>query len=252
MSNGLAAIDAAIRSGKLLRAIKDVEPTEVEQVIVIDVEKLHAGGDYCLNEAQAKTTLSEAGLSCPNSATSEQKDQVLESVSQLNYPLVLKGLGVAHKTEANAVTLNIQTSNELSQALNQLADCPDGYLVEEMIDDVVAELLIGVTVDNSGLMLLTIGAGGVLAELMDDTVSLCLPASRAQIQGAIAKLKVVSLLNGYRGKPAANQDVMLDAIESVARYASTQAGSLIELDINPLMVGAQSSVAADALIRLAN
>ena len=249
MSNGLAAIDAAIRSGLLLRAATEIEPTEVEQVIVVDIEKLHASSDYCLNEAEAKIALLGAGVSCPKNGVAEQKDQVLENASQLNYPLVLKGLGVAHKTEANAVALNIQSSDELSQSLNQLADCPDGYLVEEMIDDVVAELLIGVTVDSSGLMLLTIGAGGVLAELMSDTASLCLPASREQIQQAVSKLKIATLLNGYRGKPAANQEAMLDAIEAVARYASAQAGSLIELDINPLMVGTQASVAADALIR---
>jgi len=245
MSNGLAAIDAAIRSGKLLNVAAEKEP-----VIVIDMEKRHDTSDYCLNEAQAKSALSEAGLVCPKSHVCQQKTQGLASASQLSYPLVLKGLGVAHKTEANAVVLNIKSDDELSKALNQLAECPDGYLIEEMVDDVVAELLIGVTVDSSGFMLLTIGAGGVLAELMSDTASLCMPTSRKQIQQVVSSLKIASLLNGYRDKPAADEEAMLDAIEAVTRYASAQAGSLIELDINPLMVGTQTSVAADALIRL--
>ena len=203
MRNGITAIDAAIRSGKLSSAPK------ADSITVIDVEKLHAGEDYCLNEAQAKSALAEKGLNCPSGCVSKHKAQVLDRASSLNYPLVLKGLGMAHKTEANAVVLNIQSEIELTQALADIADCADGYLLEEMVNDVVAELLVGITLDSSGLMLLTIGAGGVYTELMADSVSLCMPASRQQIEQAVETLTVSRLFNGYRGKPAANIEAML-------------------------------------------
>lgn len=249
MSDGIAAIDAAIRSGKLLAAISNYQPVALAPILA----SAALGGDtksYCLDEVDAKQALHEFGLLSPASQKISQKSEVFDAAKELNYPLVLKGLGVAHKTEANAVVLSIQSKAELSQALKQIADCPDGYLLEEMVADVVAELLVGITIDKTGLMLLTIGAGGIFTELMSDTVSLCLPTSRIQVRDAIDKLKIAKVLHGYRGKPAANAGAMLDAIEAIVQFSLEQRNSLIELDINPLMVGQQKSVAADALIRL--
>ncbi len=260
MSDGIAAIDAAIRSGKLLTAITDYQPVALAPVAQEHISQAQAslstaatGGDttsYCLDEAAAKQALRAFGLWSPASQTIAKKSDVMEATKQLNYPLVLKGLGVAHKTEANAVVLGIQTKAELAQALECITDCPDGYLLEEMVSDVIAELLVGITVDKTGLMLLTIGAGGIFTELMSDSVSLCLPTSVMEIENALEKLKIAKLLHGYRGKPGVNFAALIDAIDAIVKFSLSQRELLIELDINPLMVGHQKSVAADALIRL--
>jgi hypothetical protein len=100
-------------------------------------------------------------------------------------------------------------------------------------------------------MLLTLGAGGVLAELLQDTATLTLPATRADIRDALASLKVATLLDGYRGRPAADIEAALDAAGAIARYAEANAGRLVELDVNPLIATPRSAVAADALIRVA-
>lgn len=258
MGDGIVAIDAAIRAGQLLAAINDdYQPTALSQagyhgLATQLVELDRTSMDFCLDEEEAKQKLKPFGLACPSSKRVAQKAMMQKAADDLSYPVVLKGLGIAHKTESNAVVLNIRSDAELTRAVAHIGDAPNGYLLEEMIDDVVAELLVGVTVDSTGLMVLTIGAGGIFTELMSDSVSLCLPASRRQIANAINKLKIAKLLNGYRGKPAADVEAMLDSIGCIAQFSVDHSDSLLELDINPLMVGRERSVVADALIRLSH
>ena len=92
----------------------------------------------------------------------------------------------------------------------------------------VAELIVGVTRDATGLMALTIGAGGVLAELLRDSATLILPTRADEIaRRRSAGLRVAPLLAGYRGRPAADLDALVAAIEAVAalRRGATPAGS---------------------------
>ena len=241
---GLAAIDAAIRAGQLQHAVSaQPEPVLLKQNIK------HRRGTV-LSEYAAKTALRRHGLNVPESCHAMNKDEVLLSASQLKFPLVLKGQGIAHKTEAGAVVLGIDSETALKSALRSMPDFPDGYLLEEMVTEVVAELLLGISFDETGLCMLTIGAGGIFAELLADTATLLLPSSRSEVQQAIQSLKVANLLNGYRGKPAANLDSVVDAVTAIAQYAIQNHEQLEELDINPLMVGCKQSVVVDALIRL--
>jgi len=162
---------------------------------------------------------------------------------------VLKGMGVAHKSEAGAVALNLHNVEEVMAAARRMQGV-DGFLVEEMVSGGVAEILVGVTRDATGLHLLTVGSGGVMTELMADTASLLLAAVREDIAAALGGLKVARLLEGFRGKPAADITAVLDAIEAVCHYAVANAGRLIELDVNPLIACEEGAFAVDALIRL--
>jgi hypothetical protein len=58
------------------------------------------------------------------------------------------------------------------------------------------------------------------------------------------------LLDGYRGKPRADLDAVVAAIETIVSYANEQGERLQELDVNPLLVLPDGAVAVDALIRL--
>jgi len=119
-----------------------------------------------------------------------------------------------------------------------------------MADEAVVELIVGITVDPTGLMLLTLGAGGVLTELLQDSASIILPATRDQIEDAIGTLRVSKIIQGYRGQAPARMTSILDAVEAIIAYAKTEKEKLLELDINPLIVGADDAVAVDALIQL--
>jgi hypothetical protein len=130
-----------------------------------------------------------------------------------------------------------------------MAGVAAGFLVEEMADEPVAELILGVTRDATGLVTLTIGAGGVLTELLQDSVALILPTTADEIRAALDDLRNAPLLRGYRGRPAAAVAAIGAAAAAVARYAAATPG-LVELDVNPLMAGPHGAVAVDALIRL--
>ena len=98
-------------------------------------------------------------------------------------------------------------------------------------------------------MAMTLAGGGTMVELLRDATTLLLPASRADIARALAGLKVAQLLAGWRGKPAGDLEATIDAIAAIARFALTNADSLVELDVNPLIVTPHGATAADVLLR---
>ena len=157
-------------------------------------------------------------------------------------------MGLAHKSEAGAVRLNLQNTDEITKAAKGMTGV-SGYLIEEMVTSPVAEVLIGITRDATGLMLLTIGSGGVMTELLEDTASIVVPATRTEIANEISGLKLFKLLDGFRGKPKADMEALLDAVEAVQNYC-LNTSNLIELDINPLMALEEGAIAVDALIKL--
>lgn len=198
-------------------------------------------------EAQAKQSLAEQGLRIPKSQQSTLAE--IASISeQVGYPQVLKGEGIAHKTEAGAVKLNLTSAKATCDAA-QTMDA-SGYLVEEMITGTVAELLIGILNDPAHGFVLTIGSGGTLTEILQDTVSLLLPASEAEIETALNALKLAPVLHGYRGHPPANIPAIVKAIKAIERYTIAHQTTLQEIEINPLICTPTDAIAADALLRI--
>ncbi len=123
-------------------------------------------------------------------------------------------------------------------------------LVEEMVTDTIAELLVGIKNDPQFGLIMTIASGGTLVELLNDAKTLLLPADRGEISNALSSLKVMKLLTGYRGRPMADIELILDCLEAVSLMAQSLADSLSEMDINPLLITADRCVAADALVAL--
>ena len=180
--------------------------------------------------------------------------------SELEFPLVVKAISDAlpHKSDVGALRLGIQNANELRQAIVDIKEAvsrnrPDvhieEFLVETMVGDVVAELLVGINTDRQFGQLLVIASGGVLVELLEDPVTLLLPTSDEQIVEAVSTLRCFRLLKGFRGKPAANMEAVVSAIRTLADFASTHQKSLLEMDVNPLIVTVDRCVAADVMIR---
>jgi acetyl-CoA synthetase len=118
-----------------------------------------------------------------------------------------------------------------------------------MIEGAVAELIVGVVRDPGFGLAVIMGAGGVLAEVMSDTVTLLLPASRAEIERALPELKIWRLIAGYRGQRGDGAAVVR-AVEAVLAFADAERDFLEEIDVNPLLVLPDRAVAADALIRM--
>jgi len=199
-----------------------------------------------LTEHAAKTALATHGLDTPHSVAVTGTDTLTEAAKTLTPPLVLKGQGIAHKTEAGAVKLNL-TAADLPAAVKHMPT--DRFLIEEMVNDGVAELLIGVTRDPAHGFVITIAAGGTLTEVLSDSASLLVPASPESVRAALDSLKIAPLLTGYRGAPPANFNAILQAIDALQAYVLANLDSLQEAEINPLICTPTRAVAADALIR---
>ncbi|MHC8386000.1 acetate--CoA ligase family protein [Pseudomonas sp. LB3P14] len=218
------------------------------------------GDGRLLNEWASKLALRAFGLPTPNGVLSTP-DNALSDANKLGYPLVLKAVStqLPHKTEAGAVALNLKDAAALSAALEKMRASIAGYapqvpfdqvLLEPMATAPLAELIVGIKRENDFGLALVIGAGGILVELLKDSRSLLLPSTDGAIRAALLSLRSATLLQGFRGREAADLDALVAAIRAVADYACENAGQLLELDVNPLLVGAHGTTAVDALIRL--
>ncbi|NRP13184.1 hypothetical protein XMM379_000661 [Aliiroseovarius sp. xm-m-379] len=197
-----------------------------------------------LSEAEAKARLSAHGVAVPKSARGRDTDALVEAVG---FPLVLKGEGIAHKTEAGAVALGLNSAKEVSNAAKNMP-C-DTFLAEEMIEGTVVEILVGVTRDPAHGFVLTLAAGGVLTEVMQDSCSVLIPAARESVKQALNRLKIAKVIAGYRGKPGASLTAILDAVMAVQEYVVAHSDRIEEVEINPLLCTPDRAVAADALIK---
>ncbi|MBB3609187.1 acetate--CoA ligase family protein [Rhizobium sp. BK602] len=242
ISETLAAVETAARIGAAWR--KAAPPP------LLDIS-VSEGEIETLSEAAAKAELSAAGLAIPLGATAANPEEAADQAECIGFPVALKALGVEHKSEAGAVTLNLSDRNAVRGAAQAMAHVAHGYLVERMIERPVCELIVGAARDPVLGLALTVGAGGILVELLEDAIILPLPATSEEIFDAISQLKVKKLIEGYRGGAKGSVDRVVEAISSTAEYVVKNAAQLEELDINPLMVlsGDRGTVAADALIR---
>ena len=207
-----------------------------------------AGADP--DEAEAKALLARHGLPVPKGRTVQTPDEAASAAATLGFPVALKALGIAHKSEQGAVRLGLADTDAVGVAANDLAGLGSGLYVEAMVRGGVAELIVGVTRDPLFGPVMTVGAGGVLVELLQDSATLLLPASAAEIEAALRGLKLFPLLDGFRGRPKADLAAAVEAISGIAAFALAHAGSIRELDINPLIVCGQGEGAwiADALL----
>ncbi|MDB5522904.1 MAG: coA binding domain protein [Rhizobium sp.] len=210
------------------------------------------GEAITLSEYESKEAVKPFGLPVPEGAMAATPEEAAKVAAGIGFPVALKGSGVAHKTEAGAVKLNLKSEAEVLDAAKAMAGVAQGFLVEKMAAKPVAELIIGALRDPVVGPVLTIGAGGILVELMDDSAIITLPTTKADIRKAIDGLKITKLLNGYRGQAKGDMEALVDAVSAAADFVIAKASDIEELDINPLMVlpEGQGVVAADALVRM--
>jgi len=209
------------------------------------------GTETHLDEITAKEELANADIPVPRGGVMASLNEALAFAD--GRKVVMKRTGLAHKTEAGGVRLGLTDSNEIREVWDEFT-VHGPVLVEEMIDDAVAEVLIGVARDPVLGLHLVIGAGGVEAELLKDTALLMLPAARDDVIAALEGLRMAPLLHGFRGSEIADLHALLEMIDAVQRFAVSNEARLMELDINPVLVRGEGKgvVAVDALISYAS
>ncbi len=196
-----------------------------------------------LSEAEGKALIAAAGVAVPRAVTAPTLAEVRAAAAELAPPLALKGLGFAHKTEAGAVRLNLTSLDGQSGMPGAT-----GYLVEEMVSGAVAELLVGVRRDPVYGLTVTLGLGGVTAELLADTVTLIWPVTGDEVLAAAGRLRLWPLLDGYRGRPRADMAAVAALVLALGSLMAAD-GTIEEIEINPVLACARGAVAVDALVR---
>lgn len=174
--------------------------------------------------------------------------EAIQAARRLGYPVVAKGEGLAHKSDHQAVFLNLRDEAELTTAVARLTT--ESVLIERMVEGAIVELSVGINHDPAHGFVLMLAAGGVHIEILNDRQHLLLPASAEEIGRAISKLRLAPLLDGYRGGRAVDRRMLVDAIVAVQDCVLAHAHKIQELEINPLLCCENQIVAADALVRM--
>ena len=242
---GLAGIQAAVDVGAAWS--RPLSPP-----LLTSFGKRPDGPVKVLDEAESKDLLARCGVPVPSARVVRNAGEAAAAAGELGYPVVIKALGIAHKTEVGGVRLDLGSADEVSAAVMEMSGLSESYLIEKMVDGVVAELIVGVARNEQFGPYLLVGGGGILVELMKDSASLLIPTTRERVLYALGQLKCAPLFSGFRGAPPADLNAAADVILAVAGMVENDPSSIIELDINPLMLltEGQGVVAADALISL--
>jgi len=215
-----------------------------------------------LDEANAKKILAEASLHVPRF----HKLPIAEALSgkldhiDMVYPVAAKicSSDIAHKTEIGGVQLSITSLSELITAIANMIACVerhapdaqlDGILIESMINNAILELMVSLRRDPQFGLVLTLASGGIMTEIYKDASTVLVPADDISLMAALESLHIAPLFNGFRGGPAASRTAVLDQIKCLV---SLMEGTpdIIEIEINPMMVGTDYACCADALISI--
>ena len=205
-----------------------------------------------LTEFEGKKLLKKYGIPVPDGKIISSTSEALIAAEKIHYPITLKvsDVELVHKTELGAVMLNINDPLALEKACQDLFKIGSSLLIEKMVQDSVAELIIGVGLDPIFGKYIIIGSGGILVELFKESIPLLFPVNREDVSLALSKLKAFPLINGYRGNPQGDVEMIIDCVMDTVKLVSEN--DIDELDINPLLVLKRGSgvIAVDTLIKL--
>ncbi|WP_116382014.1 acetate--CoA ligase family protein [Cupriavidus taiwanensis] len=212
------------------------------------------------DEYQAKQWLAGFGVPIGVEAVAATPDDAAVAAERIGYPVAVKVLSpdIAHKTEVGGVRLGLADAQQVRAAAAGIVASASrampqarqrGLLVQQMTNG-VCELIVGVTRDPVFGPAMTVGLGGIFTEIFHDVAHRLLPVDREMAREMLSGLRGYRLMNGFRGKPAADIDAAAAAIAALSDAALALGDQLGEMEVNPLMVRAagQGAVALDALI----
>ncbi|MGB3316034.1 MAG: acetate--CoA ligase family protein [Albidovulum sp.] len=251
IDEALNAIHAATRWSALRSRIAGAQPAPLLPARAADALTM-------IDEARGKARLRDFGIDVPEGRL-VNGDKVVEVADTLGFPVVLKMMGprLAHKTEAGAVAVGLTDTGALMTALETMRHSvrthdpqavTDSFLVEAMAPKPVAELILSIRSDPQFGMALTLGSGGILTELVGDSVTLLLPATADEIEAALLRLKVARLLGGYRGSRPLDITALARTLAGFAEAVAANADRIAEVEINPLFVHQDGITAVDVLL----
>lgn len=223
------------------------------------VAGLRASGLPTLGMSELGPVLMSYGIPVIASQTAGTAEEAASAAERLGFPVALKlrSPDISHKTEVGGVHLGLQAPSEVAAATTAMlarvrAARPeariDGVLVQPMAQH-GKELLLGMIRDPQFGPMVVIGFGGIYVEVLKDTAARLCPLERCEALDMLDELRMAPLLDGARGEPPVNKDLLVEAICRFAQLA-VDATDVAELEVNPLVAGPDGVVAVDARARM--
>ncbi|MFX1409416.1 MAG: acetate--CoA ligase family protein [Promethearchaeota archaeon] len=223
----------------------------IEEVINSKIQS----NQMILTEFESKELIQEIGISIPAQKLTTSIDETISAAEDIGYPLVLKLIAedIVHKSDTGAVKLNIKNKEELTQAYNDLLKIESikekQISVQKMADEPITELIIGMTTDAQFGPALMFGIGGILVELLEDVSFRIAPISEYDAKEMIHEIKGFPILDGYRGKPKADIDAIVETLLKVSDLVIKHE-EINEMDLNPVFIYEKGLICVDARIVL--
>jgi len=204
-----------------------------------------SGRAETLADTELAAALARHGLPAPKSGVVQSPAEAAVLAARIGFPVAVKivSRAISHKTEAGGVRLNLTSADAVEHAAQALVASAakaapgapiDGVLVQEMVEGI--EVILGARTDPLYGPMLVVGAGGILVELVKDVVVRLLPVTRDDARAMLGELKVAKLLAGFRGRPPADRDALVEAICGLSAFYLDHRHLLSDLEINPLIV----------------
>jgi succinyl-CoA synthetase beta subunit len=206
-----------------------------------------AGGDGYL---AARELVESAGVPLARARAARTSEEAVAAADALGYPVVLKALGLLHKSDAGGVMLGLAAAGAVAAAVGELEARlqPSGYVVEALVDGAAGvELIAGCRRDPRFGPLLLVGVGGVHAEVLKDTAVALAPATVEQAEALLRSLRGSALLDGHRGRPPVDVRAAAEAAAALSRLAARRPG-LVEVEVNPLLALPDGAIGLDARV----
>jgi acyl-CoA synthetase (NDP forming) len=261
--NGFAVIDGVSQfliGARCLLNYRDFQLREPMSSVGIDQTKC----DYWRQRLQAETKVTEtlasqclADLGIPmlqSILVGSEKELALAAAS-VGFPLVLKTAQpeIDHKSDVGGVVLNIANQADLLKAYREIADRlgPKG-MVAPMLQSSGIEMILGISRDSQFGPTVVAGFGGIFAEVLSDVAVLIPPFNATTVKRVLENLSMADLLKGARGASKVDVDSYCETAARLSKIAVAFSDTLVEVDINPIMLTADGCVGLDALMVLAD
>jgi acyl-CoA synthetase (NDP forming) len=213
-------------------------------------------GRGVLTEFESKRALSSAGLPVTRETLAQNLDGAMKAAAEIGYPVALKvqAPDLIHKSDAGGLVLGINDEEALRLAFGRLDHtfpACDGILVQEMIEG-GQEVLIGMHRDPALGPVVVFGPGGVLVDLLGETMVMSLPPFGRVESAALIERSTPAdkLLSGFRGAPAGDRAALTDLLYQFGALVAGLGADVAAIDLNPVIVrpDGQGVVIIDATI----
>ena len=223
---------------------------ELPRPVPEPVDGLPAGGGYF----EARRLLAAAGVPFAEARQVGGVEEARVAAAAIGYPVVLKALGLLHKSDAGGVVLGIEDEAALERSVSDLATrlSPEGYSVERMAPLAGGvELIAGCRQDARFGPVVLVGVGGVFAEILRDVAVALAPVDTTGAAELLRSLRGAPLLLGARGRPAVDLAAAAQAVAALSRVAAAHP-EIAEIEVNPLLARPDGVLGLDARLVLAS